>query len=1312
MTIRALRKGCLAGLAGCLGLLAVLLLLLRLVAWQADTFTPRLEALLQTHLGAPVSIESLSVDIERDGLSLSLTGVTAELPDKPLFSLGRLDLSLDLWSSLRAAAPVFSQARMDAFKLHLYRGDGMAWRWPSPAILPFHLDPDTRIDMGVVDAWTQLILRQRLWVTDTRVLMHGNDSDATLHAPELVLGGDETRIRLAGTVAMASSLSPRQPDELPAARVRADVRPGDNGLQDFSAALQLDMQLEQLSALAELVRPAYVPRLALTGGRSRLWGRWQSGRLEDVRLKLNMPEVALSQADDKTVLKELHARGQWRRRGDGGEAWLSGDAADVERTTPSRHQAPTLPKRWQFTHHPRDWQLRTSNFELDSLLAWGDYLVLPDSLKRPLQSLAPRGRVTGLQVGRQDGEWRVDAALRDLAVSPWDEAPGGGPLDAWIQARDQRGRVAFSGDDDSTLAFPEVFTDTMQLDSAQGEVQWVYDGQDTLISGRKLQAEWKGAAVQGEFGLLTGDSQQQLGLDLDFRNVDAVNNPLVDWLPMKVLDDDLRQWLNSGISGEVEQGRLQITAPLGERATPDHIKTTLALDVTRGSLPIAPGWPTITGLEGRLQLDQGRLDASLSQARSLGVRADHGEVALDVASGKLDVSGRLKADAEALKAFLLAAPVLSEEQKPALENIQAQGDVLAELELTLPLDDPEALSLDIDTSPRLEQLAYAPLDADMQELTADLTWQQRGSRGTLNGEARGTFLGGDIRADFTPGEVALDGRADMTRLLGVAGIDLTAAAQAVSGVTPWQGTLALGASPTLTLQSQLNGVSVDLPAPFAKSPEASWPWTLDADLGAGRVESSLSDVALFRGRLMGERLAGHLILGTEAVQMPPWPDQHGWQIDAGARRIAPLEWQSLGDVLSGAGSAGQSSGSGAGQRRDPPLELTLQTPCLMYRGECLGRALASGQRRANGSLDLTLDGTLLTGRLRYRPGAVHPLDIDVGQLVADRLPEMAALTDDTDADTQRPPEAMSETAPKNTPENTPETDRWMKAVETRAEKPAGMPAWLASLPDGRLRVAEIVLDDKRLGPLTAYWQAGPRQFTLSPVGLTLGELSARGELVWQGNTATSDTRAQLTLAGGDVGTALARLDQPVAMRSDSTRVSASLRWPGAPWQFDLNRATGDVATEVHNGRFVTLESTPARLVGLLNFDNILRRLRLDFSDVTGEGTAFNRIEGKADVAGGILRLRGPLIIDAPSTGLRLTGRVNLLQRELDQRLGVTLPVSQSLPIAALAAGAPVVGGALFVAHTLFGNALERATTIHYRLEGPWASPDITLEGSQ
>ncbi|OBX37282.1 hypothetical protein A8U91_01640 [Halomonas elongata] len=184
------------------------------------------------------------------------------------------------------------------------------------------------------------------------------------------------------------------------------------------------------------------------------------------------------------------------------------------------------------------------------------------------------------------------------------------------------------------------------------------------------------------------------------------------------------------------------------------------------------------------------------------------------------------------------------------------------------------------------------------------------------------------------------------------------------------------------------------------------------------------------------------------------------------------------------------------------------------------------------------------------------------------------------------------------------------------------------------------------------------------------------------------------------------------MTSAETQVSSQLAWPGAPWQFALSRSRGNLGIELRDGRFVNLDSPSARLVGLLNVDNLLRRLRLDFSDVTGRGTAFDRVRGNATLYGGVLETRGPVTIDGAATHFTLEGSVDLVRRELDQRLGVTVPVSNNLPLAAVIAGAPVVGGALFVADKIFGDVIDRVTRIHYRVRGPWTSPHISLESAE
>ncbi len=1283
MSSRSLVRGCWISVAAVLATLAVVLLAFRLLASQADALTPRIEAMLEARIGVPVHVDRLALSLERNVLHLALDELKAQTPEgQALVEVDRLSLRLDVWESLRRLAPIFSDARMFGLRFHLYQQQDSGWGWPSPAELPLGVTPQPDVDLDALDAWAGLLLRQRVWVDDSRVTLHGEEQTVMLHAPTLLLSGDRRRTRLEGALTIVDT-----PDaanaELPAMTLRAEMQPGKQGFSDFSAALQLDMQLDHLVVLAALFRPDRMPFLEQVGGQVQLWGRWQEGALADARLALDVPELTLRQDVEYAVLRNIQASGQWLRDGDGGEAWLSGSAETVEWAQPEGGSAgPALPRHWYLSHQPGQWELRTSAFELASLAAWREYALLPESVTRVLQTLSPRGQVQGLRLGQRDGRWGVDAALTNVAVLPWQQAPGGGPLDAWVQARDLRGRVTFNSAGDSALYFPELFDAPMQLRHAEGVVEWVYDGPNTMISGRDLNVDWEGARVSGGFGLITGQQNGQFGLDIAFADVDARARPLSQWLPMKAFDPALRDWLASDIGGMVPQGSLKLSQPLGPRASSDQLSATLALAIEQGYLPIAPDWPLLEDLEGRLLWQGGVLQAEVAHAQSQGVEVANGVVRMEEKQ-PLTLSADVHSHGAALLSFLRAMPDMD---TLPLDALSAQGHLDGDVALELPLESPETLQLEINVRPVLSAVGYAPLPITLRELGGELHWQQVGQAHTLTGDLSSQWQGGDLRATFLADErIALEGSVATSALWSLASVPAEQARQIIDGSTPWQGEVTLTPSPVVTLQSRLLGVTSELPEPFAKRSEEAWPLQLRAELASGRTSVELADKLVAKVHsLEGGAQAGQVALGS-AVSRSGWPRQPGWRLDAGLDTLDPLAWQAaLAPLMSG----NLENASSRGDRS--PFDVRLRTECLMYRETCLGAMTASGTiepRRAA----LTLNGDVLNGRVDYQPASERPLDIAITTLMLDSLFDLPANTHDA-----------SVAAP----------DSWIEAVDTQYADPVPIPDGLAALPNGRLRLAEVSVGNRRYGPLTAFWQAGEHRFTLAPVGLTLGQLSARGELVWEGNAVNSRTRADISIQGGDVGTALERLGQPVAMRSRTTDVSANLTWPGAPWQVDLSRAGGEMSADLRDGRFVTLESTPARLVGLLNFDNILRRLRFDFSDLTGQGTAFDRVHGTADVAQGQLLLRGPLQIDAPATTLTLTGSVNLLQRELDQRLGVTLPVSQSLPIAAIAVGAPIVGGALFIADQLFGDALDQATTLYYRVRGPWTSPQVTLEGPQ
>jgi uncharacterized protein YhdP len=57
---------------------------------------------------------------------------------------------------------------------------------------------------------------------------------------------------------------------------------------------------------------------------------------------------------------------------------------------------------------------------------------------------------------------------------------------------------------------------------------------------------------------------------------------------------------------------------------------------------------------------------------------------------------------------------------------------------------------------------------------------------------------------------------------------------------------------------------------------------------------------------------------------------------------------------------------------------------------------------------------------------------------------------------------------------------------------------------------------------------------------------------------------------------------------------------------------------------------------------------------------------------------------------------------------VALPITNSLPLAAVLVGAPVVGGALFVVNKLLGDRVARFASVQYRIEGSWKDPQMTL----
>lgn len=286
-----------------------------------------------------------------------------------------------------------------------------------------------------------------------------------------------------------------------------------------------------------------------------------------------------------------------------------------------------------------------------------------------------------------------------------------------------------------------------------------------------------------------------------------------------------------------------------------------------------------------------------------------------------------------------------------------------------------------------------------------------------------------------------------------------------------------------------------------------------------------------------------------------------------------------------------------------------------------------------------------------------------------------------------------------------------EATDSTSESDSIYPQLLGQtrLPAANIRVDQLWLGDRVLGDWRFSLRPDERGMRISGLEAYLDQLVLRGEAHWS-QQANQQTELTLRLAGDDLGALLERWHYGRVLETRQVESLLQLNWKGAPWGVTLSELNGELQFSTRDGRLIeTAESTNLlRVFGILNFNSLARRLRLDFSDLLKKGVSFDRLDGHYRVQGGVATTVEPLIMAGPSANMNVNGRVDLAAGTLDKQVEVALPISSNVPLAAVLLGAPQVAGAVFVIDRLIGDRLERFSTLRYRLSGSWDNPELDL----
>ncbi len=915
--------------------------------------------------------------------------------------------------------------------------------------------------------------------------------------------------------------------------------------------------------------------------------------------------------------------------------------------------------------------------------AFEDFAVAPWA--RALIATRAAGALDG-RLWLEFDEGRVDAVHgtlngSGLGAEPRRPAPGFDNLAAEVRFSGQRWSAELLAAD-TALHLPWLFREAITLVQAGARLggRWEPDGRWS-VELLEAVAENADTRARGR-GSLTGGDGDTPRLFLRASADEAPVARVPAYVPEGITPPEVVEWLQDGLLAGTAHGTEVLFFGRPDRFPFDNGEGVFEVrtDVRDGQLRYDRGWPRLTDIDASLRFHNASM-AITGEGRTNDV--DLREVAVgidDLREPILTVRGRGEGDAAGGLAFLAGSP-LGRDWIGDPVPLHARGPMTLDLDLAVPLEmvHPETILLD-----GRVQLHGVEAGIDrwvhIEALTGALGFDAAGIRsaGELTGRWGDEPLAVGVRTATVGGQsrILLDAAGHGTPASLLEGVAVDPAW--LTGAAPWAVRASLPAfqphlqppEVRLRVRSSLLGMGLALPAPLGVEPDEGRDVQVDVGFTQRGLESywlRYGDELLRAGAAAGEDgLPRSLALrfGPGALRLPT----RGSVVEG---RIDELDLDAWRRWLIGQAGDGLSGLAAQGASWRPPLPLRghLRVDDLTVGARGYGDQTLAAEWYADQPGQLALRGDLISGQVtwdeafrRVRADLDH-LDLPVPQAAPDAGP---ALAD------PRP----------------------------RMAGP-GAAAW----PEVDVDVASVRLAGR---------VAGAGRVRLRPRGevLYMDEASIRGptlHLVTSGEWRPTGTALRGRLRSGDVGDLLGLLQAPRAVTVADVDISAELGWPQAPWGLELADLVGAVRVRMNDGRITGVDPGAGRVVGLLGLRMLPRRILLDFTDLSGQGFAFDRISGRVTAAGGYAHV-DDLRIAGPAARVTISGNMDLAQRVYDNhvvvepRLGATLPLLGAL----LGGGVGAAGG--FLADQLLGEGVDRAAAVRYRVTGPWHEPRVIRLG--
>jgi len=568
----------------------------------------------------------------------------------------------------------------------------------------------------------------------------------------------------------------------------------------------------------------------------QVWLTFQDGRMMQVSGTVETPYLQLGVGSQSLApLEDIRARFGWRRHEEPGDQELEASAQpwyatgefhlkELEWTWNGDQVSPFSAR---FSHRDDGPRLIADELPLQPLRRLVTSIgLLPARATRALEDYRPSGQLDQMVLNLPSsgsGQFELTAELNNVGIRAYGGAPGVSGLDGALTIDNNSGFVQ-ARSDELSLGFPDLFRGFWSLRDLRADVAWRFEGGITRVYSDDIRMTYgDNAQLSGAFDLrMDSGGEDNLGLKVGVRNGNA--GMLADFVPAKVVDPGLYQWLTTAITkADITSGEYYGHGQINRDAPRGSFVSSMVYRFQDATVRYDERWPDVTQARGEVHVQNGRTRVDLASGQTGGLELEPGEVRVEPEGEDIvvyvDVSAPVPG--EALGYWMENSP-LGELSGEAGSSITLEGDFHLDLGLGLPLVS--------DTPPRIEaavtadsgMLAYPSAGLQWNDINGELRFSSE--EGFSDTPLKARFMGAPVTVMLRRGEdgeslnIRQYGRLGIRKLLALTGLP-EGTELGLSGDIGYQATLDVSpdTASAITLYSDLSGLAVDWPEPLAKS---------------------------------------------------------------------------------------------------------------------------------------------------------------------------------------------------------------------------------------------------------------------------------------------------------------------------------------------------------------------------------------------------------------------------------------------------------------------------------------------------------------